>query len=177
MGIDVLSNPEEAPAQGGPVATSGPTELYFISWPRRKSSSWPRSLHHRNALRSAVAVGRSGNHRYLLANSRCLDLDGLYTMDDATDGTPKSLRYSLPVTFASGSRREVLKFADHEGGLDLALLKVGGEGLVEGKGYTMLPYKTPHLEVCDEVVAVVSPFGLAGTHTFGRHPKRCLSDD
>ena len=126
---------------------------------------------------SAVAVGRSGNHRYLLANSRCLDLDGLYTMDDATDGTPKSLRYSLPVTFASGSRREVLKFADHDGGLDLALLKVGGKGLVEGKGYTMLPYKTPHLEVGDEVVAVVSPFGLAGTHTFGRHPKRCLSDD
>jgi len=117
---------------------------------------------------SAGVVGRSGNRLYLLSNRHCLNLDGLSTADAVTDGIPEILRYALTVTFASGARREVLKFADQDDGLDLALLEVDGKGLVEGRDYVVLPYKPSHLEVGDEVVAVGSPFGLAGTHTFGR---------
>ena len=52
--------------------------------------------------------------------------------------------------------------------MDLALIEVDGRGLKEGRDYVILPYKKERLEVGDEVVAVGSPFGLEGTHTFGR---------
>lgn len=117
---------------------------------------------------SSGAVGKKGDRLYLVSNSHCLGLMELAMADDATDFVPDVLRYGLAVQFASGEVREVLRFADQIGDLDLALLEVDARGLKDGRDYVFLPYKSVALDIGDEVVAVGSPLGLVGTHTFGK---------
>jgi hypothetical protein len=118
---------------------------------------------------SALVISRDGNKLYLVSNSHVLGLGDLAMSDDASDMIPEINAYALTVTFASGKEVSVTRFADHIGSLDLALLEVEGKGLIEGKDYVIVPYdKALQIHVGDEAVAVGSPNGLVGTHTFGR---------
>ena len=117
---------------------------------------------------SAGVVGKKGDRLYLVSNSHCLGLMELAMADDATDFIPDILRYGLAVQFASGEVRDVLRFADQIGDMDLSMLEVDARGLKDGRDYIFLPYKPVDLDIGDEVVAVGSPLGLVGTHTFGK---------
>lgn len=117
---------------------------------------------------SAGVVGKKKGRLYLVSNSHCLGLAELTMADDATDFVPDIQSYGLAVQFASGQQRDVLRFADQLGTLDLSLLEVDARGLKEGRDYVFLPYKSLDIDIGDDVVAVGSPFGLAGTHTFGK---------
>ena len=117
---------------------------------------------------SAGVVGKKGDRLYLISNSHCLGLVELAMADDLTDLIPEILRYNLVVQFASGEVRDVLRFADQIGDMDLMMLEVDSRGLKENRDYVFLPYKSVDLDVGDEVVAVGSPLGFAGTHTFGK---------
>jgi S1-C subfamily serine protease len=121
---------------------------------------------------SAGVVSKKRDRLYLISNSHCLGLWELAHADDPVDFVPDILSYKLEVKFASEQVRDVLRFGDQDGDMDLSLLEVDGRGLKEGRDYVILPTKKERLEVGDEVVAVGSPFGLgrilAGTHTWGR---------
>lgn len=118
---------------------------------------------------TASVISRNGNKVVLVSNSHVLGLLELANSDDYWDSVPEIKGYGLIVYFASGKQANVERIADQAGYLDLALLEVDGTALVEGTDYIILPYdKTVQLHIGDEVVAVGSPQGLAGTHTFGR---------
>lgn len=105
----------------------------------------------------------------LVSNSHVLGLTGLAMADDLKDSAPEVCQYTLKVVFASGKEAPVLSCGDNEHNVDLALLLVSGKGLVEGIDYVILPKKrVSNLKVGEEAVAVGSPRGLAGTHTFGK---------
>ena len=115
---------------------------------------------------SAGVISASNNRLRLITNSHCLNLGEL--AKSPYDGKPEIVRFQMAVTFPSGQQRQVLRFADQVGDKDLACLEVDGSGLTEGRDYIMLEYKEQSCEVGDEVVAVGSPRGLAGTVTFGK---------
>lgn len=118
---------------------------------------------------SASVISRDENKLYLVSNSHVLGLSELATSDDASDGVPEINAYVLAVTFASGKEVTASQFADQAGALDLSLLEVHATGLNEGTDYIIVPFdKALQIHVGDEAVAVGSPRGLAGTHTFGR---------
>ncbi len=115
---------------------------------------------------SAGVISTSNNRLRLITNSHCLNLGEL--AKSPYDGKPEIVRFQMAVTFPSGQQRQVLRFADQVGDKDLACLEVDGSGLTEGRDYITLEYKEQSCEVGDEVVAVGSPRGLAGTVTFGK---------
>ncbi len=118
---------------------------------------------------SAGVIKREGGKLHLISNSHCLGLAELRQSDSLTDGVPEIVEYQLEISFASGKRKPVLRFADQDGSLDLSMLEVDASGLSEGTDYVILPLaQTPGLAEGDEVVAVGSPHGLKGTQTFGR---------
>ena len=107
----------------------------------------------------------------LVTNSHVLNVDSLASADhtDPHIDPPEIIDYQLVVTFASGAKRNVLNCGDLIGTKDLALLKVDARGLVEGRDYVLLPIAdTDLVSTGDDVVAVGSPVGLRGTHTFGK---------
>jgi S1-C subfamily serine protease len=115
---------------------------------------------------SAAVISEQEGRLLLVTNSHVLGLSELAQSDP--DSTPEVLSYGLVVKFASGKTKPVLRFADHDGALDLALLEVDAGGLKCGVDYIVL--KTPgniDLNEGAEVVAVGAPHGLSGTHTFG----------
>lgn len=118
---------------------------------------------------TASVISRNGNKVVLVSNSHVLGLLDLANSDDYWDSVPEIKGYGLTVYFASGMQASVERIADQAGYLDLALLEVDGDFLSEGTDYIILPYdKAVQPHIGDEVVAVGSPQGLAGTHTFGR---------
>jgi hypothetical protein len=118
---------------------------------------------------SAAVIKREGDKLYLVSNRHVLGLNELAAADDMTDGIPEIGGYGLAVRFASGKEVEVARFAPQVGGIDLSLLEVNAAGLEESRDYVLVRCESdPHISVGDEAVAVGSPQGLAGTHTFGR---------
>ena len=118
---------------------------------------------------TASVISKDGGKLYLVSNSHVLGLLELAQSDDSSDMIPEINAYALGVTFATGKEVPVLRFGDQAGALDLSLLEVDSAGLVEGRDYVIVPYdEAIQIHVGDEAVAVGSPHGLAGTHTFGR---------
>jgi len=118
---------------------------------------------------TASVISRDQNKLYLASNSHVLGLESLAKSDDDGDAVPEVHRYSLEVEFASGKKSPVLRFADEAGTLDLSILEVDATDLSEGKDYFIVPFDNAlDVKVGDEAVAVGSPHGLSGTHTFGR---------
>lgn len=118
---------------------------------------------------TASVISKDGGKLYLVSNSHVLGLLELAQSDDLSDMIPEINAYALGVTFATGKEVPVLRFGDQAGALDLSLLEVDSAGLVEGRDYVIVPYdEAIQILVGDEAVAVGSPHGLAGTHTFGR---------
>ena len=118
---------------------------------------------------SASVIEKKDGKLYLISNSHVLGLGDLAKRDEYTDGIPDVTKYELFITFASGKQKQVLAFADQEGTLDLALLEVDSENLQEGIDYTTL-YLEKIIEMSEgrDTVAVGSPNGFDGTHTFGK---------
>ncbi|MEC7566829.1 MAG: trypsin-like peptidase domain-containing protein [Planctomycetota bacterium] len=110
----------------------------------------------------------------LVTNRHVLDVGSLAFADDIdgdrwVDDLPEVIEFQLVVTFASGERRIVQECGDVVGSKDLALLKVDATGLAKGRDYVLLPrLDTSLISPGDDVVAVGSPSGLEGTHTFGK---------
>jgi len=118
---------------------------------------------------SAAVISRDKDKIYLASNSHVLGLRDLANSDDASNMIPEINKYNLWVEFASRKKVPVLRFADQAGGLDLAILEVNSAGLVEGRDYVIVPYdKSLLVKVGEDAVAVGSPHGLAGTHTYGK---------
>jgi len=118
---------------------------------------------------TAFVVGKKDGELLLISNCHVLGLQDLAATDDSSDMTPEINFYGLFISFASGVKASVLRFGDHAGALDLAVLVVDANGLIEGRDYVTVPYDgTIAFRVGDDAVAVGSPQGLAGTHTFGR---------
>lgn len=118
---------------------------------------------------TASVISKEEEKLYLVSNSHVLGLRELAQSDDSSDMIPEINAYVLYVTFASGKEAPVLRFGDQAGSLDLSLLEVDAAGLVEGKDYVTIPFDMAlQIAIGDEAVAVGSPHGLAGTHTFGR---------
>ncbi len=118
---------------------------------------------------SAGVITKESGKLYLVSNSHCLGLAELRQSDALTDDVPDIRSYKLEIEFASGRRKPVLRFGDQDGALDLSLLEVDASGLVDGVDYVVLPYSDGRrFTEGDEVVAVGSPLGLAGTQTYGR---------
>ena len=116
---------------------------------------------------SAGVYAKINGKLHLFTNSHCLNLGSLAQAD--IDGRPEIQDYALGIRFASGVQKRVIRFADQDGHLDLALIEVDAEGLVEGRDYVILPFdKSVTLSPGDESVAVGSPRGHEGTQTFGR---------
>ena len=115
---------------------------------------------------SAAVISEKDGRLLLVTNSHVLSLSELSQTDP--DNSPEVLSYRLVVQFASGKRKPVLRFGDHNGALDLALLEVDAGGLKRGVDYVVLNDSgNIQLNEGDEVVAVGAPLGLSGTHTFG----------
>lgn len=118
---------------------------------------------------TACVLFKDEGKLYLVSNRHVLGLGDLAQSDDLTDMMPEINAYALTVTFASGKEVPVLLFGDLVGTLDLALLQVDAAGLVEGRDYVTVPYdESVKVRIGDEAVAVGSPRGLDGTHTFGK---------
>ena len=118
---------------------------------------------------SASVIRRDGDKLVLVSNSHVLGLKKLADSDDSKDRRPEIGGFAIRVTFASGRQLPVTRFADQDGKLDLALLEVDAGTLVEGTDYVVVAYdRVVEVHIGDEVVAVGSPLGLDGTHTFGR---------
>lgn len=118
---------------------------------------------------TAFVIKREKERLVLATNSHVLGLEGLSKADDMKDMKPEVSQYKLEVFFASGKSAPVIACADNEQNIDLALLIVSSKGLVEGEDYVILESsKAQNIKIGDEAVAVGSPRGLAGTHTFGR---------
>jgi ribosomal protein L40E len=118
---------------------------------------------------SAGVMRKTNDGRlWLFTNSHCLGLNEL--AESRWFISIKVADYKLMVKFASGKERQVLRFADQVGDLDLALVEVNGEGLVEGVDYVVIPYKSGlQVRQGNDVVAIGSPFGvLTQTETFGK---------
>jgi S1-C subfamily serine protease len=118
---------------------------------------------------TASVIGKVDDQLILVSNSHVLGLAELIMADDFTDDIPEVCQYTLKVVLASGKEAPVLACGDNENGIDLALLCVPGKNLLEGVDYVILPEKkVANLKVGDDAVAVGSPHGFAGTHTFGK---------
>ena len=118
---------------------------------------------------TACVLFKDEGKLYLVSNCHVLGLGDLAQSDDLTDMMPEINAYALTVTFASGKEVPVLLFGNLVGTLDLALLQVDAAGLVEGRDYVTVPYdESVKVRIGDEAVAVGSPRGLDGTHTFGK---------
>lgn len=118
---------------------------------------------------TAAVISRDKNRLYLVSNSHVLSLGELAHSDDDGDGVPEIRSFGLNVVFASGKKAPVLRFADQVGAIDLSLLEIDATDLSEGKDYFIVPFdEALNVKVGDEAVAVGSPRGLSGTHTFGK---------
>jgi len=116
-------------------------------------------------------ISADDNTLTLVTNRHVLNVDSLAFADDPDPrfDSPEIIDYQLSVTFASGVKRTVQKCGVVIGSKDLALLKVDATGLKIGRDYVLLPrLDTSLISPGDDVVAVGSPHGLVGTHTFGR---------
>lgn len=113
---------------------------------------------------SAAVFDSSWTRLRLITNRHCLGLDELA---ERLFQSPLG-NYQIKVTFPSGETRDVSRIAHEEGVIDLAFLEVRRSGLQEGRDYIQVQH-LPDLgeEVGDRLVAVGSPHGLAGTHTYG----------
>ncbi|HOE13112.1 MAG TPA: trypsin-like peptidase domain-containing protein [bacterium] len=116
---------------------------------------------------SAGVISVKDDRIVLITNSHCLGLAELAVSDDMSE--PDILAYDLVVEFASGKTASVLRFAEQDGELDIALLEVGARGLQEQVDYVILPSgKELSISEGADVVAVGAPHGLKNTHTFGK---------
>ena len=69
----------------------------------------------------------------------------------------------------SGKKVRVSKIKHRNDDLDLVILLVEKKNIQEGKDYIIVPFNPLIVpKIGDEAVAVGSPFGFEGTHTFGR---------
>ncbi|MDP8218406.1 MAG: trypsin-like peptidase domain-containing protein [Candidatus Theseobacter exili] len=117
---------------------------------------------------TASVIDKKDDMLLLVTNCHVLGLKSLSEADNATDSESDIKDYQLQVCFASGKKARVLAFGTHNN-LDLAVLVVKADSLVEGEDYVMIhPSENSQVKVGDNVVAVGSPKGFVGTHTFGR---------
>jgi len=119
---------------------------------------------------SCAVVERRKGKLWLATNSHCLGLFELAMSGIDLDSVLDVKDYRLMVQFPTGKVKQVLRFGDQLGDLDLALLEVDATELVEGVDYVILPafLNLSTLNAGDDVVAVGSPYGLFGTQTFGK---------
>ncbi len=122
------------------------------------------------ATGSTCVMGISAEGYIILATNRhCLGLLELAVADGETD-LPEILDYSIHLHFPQSRVVRVTHFGWFEGDTDLAYLAVPVGDLEAGKDFVSLvpdPAGDSFL-LGSEVVAVGSPYGLDGTHTFGR---------
>lgn len=118
---------------------------------------------------STCVVGALDGNLVLVTNRHCLGLDELARSDGGSD-PPEILEYSLHLKFPGERIVKVSAFSCLEGAVDLAIISVPLQGLVEGQDFVVsIPEpEGDYFKIGEEVVAVGSPFGLEGTHTFGR---------
>jgi len=117
---------------------------------------------------TTAVVNKRNGRLVLISNSHCLGLAGLANADSSKGNAPEVKGYGLMVRFPNGQDRQVLRIAETPRHLDLALLEVDASGLQEGVDYVVLAVGQENYKVGDDVVAVGSPHGLGGTHTFGK---------
>jgi S1-C subfamily serine protease len=113
-------------------------------------------------------IEKHGDRLVLVSNSHCLGLRSLAKADSGKGTAPDVQDYQLFVVFPNGVKKLVSKVAETARQLDLALLEVDAAGLGEGVDYIVLRVGVDPYKIGDDVVAVGSPRGLSGTHTFGK---------
>lgn len=118
---------------------------------------------------SCFFVEKSGDTIRCLTNAHCLSLEELANADSFTDGIPDLISYSLVMELPSGKERKILKIAPALSSIDVAWIEISAEGLQAGVDYLLIADGS-HLspEIGNAIVAVGSPHGLKGTHTFGK---------
>ncbi|MEI8044637.1 MAG: serine protease [Verrucomicrobiota bacterium] len=113
-------------------------------------------------------IDKHGDRLVLVSNSHCLGFRSLANADSGKGTAPDVKDYQLVVVFPNGVKKPVSKIAETARQLDLALLEVDAAGLGEGVDYIVLRVGVDPYRIGDDVVAVGSPRGLSGTHTFGK---------
>jgi S1-C subfamily serine protease len=105
----------------------------------------------------------------LITNRHCLALDQLAVADGEYD-YPEVLEYAVQVYFPRNKTVRATHIGWMDGGVDLAIIAVPVAGLEAGRDYVgLVSEPLDHfIGTGAEVVAVGSPLGLEGTHTFGR---------
>jgi len=122
------------------------------------------------ATGSTCVMGVSKEGYIILATNRhCLGLLELAVADGETD-LPEILDYSIHLHFPRNRVVRATHFGWFEGDADLAYLAVPVRGLEAGKDFvSLVPDPVgDFFSIGSEVVAVGAPYGLDGTHTFGR---------
>ena len=116
---------------------------------------------------SCFAIKSDDKFVYFVTNNHVLALKELSKSDP--DRSIEVYKYSLKLKMPSGKIVPIAKFRHRNDDLDIAMLLVENDKIKKGVDYIIVPFNPAvKPKVGDETVAVGSPRGLAGTHTFGK---------
>ncbi|MBE6413823.1 MAG: DUF805 domain-containing protein [Verrucomicrobiaceae bacterium] len=116
---------------------------------------------------TCFAVKLDDKYVHFVTNKHVLDLVNLSKSD--VDRSIEVALYELKLKMPSGKKVKVSKIRHRNDDLDLVVLLVEKKNIQEGRDYIIVPFNPLIVpKIGDETIAVGTPHGLEGTHTFGR---------